>query len=95
VAIAQTLGVDIFFSSGKLAFVDGRKGTATKRSRPEVNRAIGSSRVTGPNCQTRKNRLRCEVSAGVWNRESGDRAEVVAVHASASLAPSQELSSGA
>jgi hypothetical protein len=52
---------------------------------------IGSSRVTGRNRQTRKNRLRCEVSAGAWNRESGDRAEAVAVHVSASLALSQEL----
>jgi len=72
-----------------MAFVDGRKGQATNSSQSEVSRAIGSLRRLVGGCQTRKNRLHCEVSAGVWNRESGDRiggCDGACVHAADSLA---------
>ena len=94
-ALAQTLGVDIFSSHGKVALVDGRKGQQLKRSCSEVSWVIGSSPGDRNNRQTRKNRLHCEVSAGVWNRESGGRAGAVMVHASPPVALSQESTAGA
>jgi hypothetical protein len=54
----------------------------------ELDRVIGK-RGDSPNCQTRKNRRRCEMSAEVWNCESGDRIQGccgTCVHAGNSLA---------
>src|SRR5271157_3194003 len=65
------------------------KGRQHKRSRPEVRWVIGSERGDPSDRRTRKNRRRCETTAGARNRESGDRTkgcDGTCVHAGGSLA---------
>jgi hypothetical protein len=89
-AIAPTLGVDIFSSSGKVALVDGRKGQQQIRSCSEVSWVIGSIQATGTTAGPEKTDCVARCQPGFGTRESGDRAKVVAVHASTLLALSQE-----